>query len=100
MRDVNPDETGYEPIINPSPTTPTSSPEYYINISQASTILEHDVNVTGDVLEEFIQERNQRTKSKNKQRKRRWNKMEMSLLKEVMPQEVEQLPWDIDGNVI
>ena len=51
-RDVNLDETGYEPI-NPSPTTPTSSPEDYINISQASTILEHDVNLTGDVLEEF-----------------------------------------------
>ena len=58
------------------------------------------MNLTGDVLEEFIQEKNQRTKSKNKQRKRRWNKMDMSLLKEVMPQEVEQLPWDIDGNVI
>ena len=26
--------------------------------------------------------------------------MDMSLLKEVMPQEVGQLPWDIDGNVI
>ena len=26
--------------------------------------------------------------------------MDMSLLKEVMPQEVEELPWDIDGNVI
>ena len=24
----------------------------------------------------------------------------MSLLKEVMPQEVEQLPWDIHGNVM
>ena len=57
------------------------------------------MNLTGDLLEEFIQEKNQRTKSKNKQRKRRWNKMDMSLLKEVMPQE-EQLLWDIDGNVI
>ena len=80
--DVNPDETGYEPI-NPSPTTPTNSPEDYINISQASTILEQVVNPTGDVLEEFIQEKNQRTKSKNKQRKRRQNKMDMSLLKEL-----------------
>ena len=26
--------------------------------------------------------------------------MDISLLKEVMPQEVEELPWDIDGNVI
>ena len=29
--EVNPDETEYEPIT-PSPTTPTSSPEDYINI--------------------------------------------------------------------
>ena len=67
-RDINPDETGYE-HINPSPTTSTSSLEDYINITQASTILEHDVNVTGDVLEECIQEKNQRTKSINKQKK-------------------------------
>ena len=52
--------------------------------------------LTGDVLEEFIQEKNQRTKSKNKQRKERQNKMDMELLKEIMPQEVEQLPWDIN----
>ena len=81
---VNPDETGYEPI-NPSPTTPTSSPENYITLVR-HPILEHDVNLTGDVLEKFIQEKNQRTKSKNKQRKRRRNKIDMSLLKEVMPQ--------------
>ena len=98
-RSVNPDENGYEPIT-PSPTTPSSSPEDYINISQASTILEHDVDLTTDVVEDFIQEKNERTKRKNKQRKRRCNRMYMSLLKEVMPQEVEELPWDIDGNVI
>ena len=97
-RNVNANETRYEPIT-PSPTTPTSPPEDYINISQASIIL-HDVNLTSDVVEDFIQEKNQRTKSKNKQRKRRCNRMDMSLLKEVMPQEVEELPWDIDGNII
>ena len=48
-RNVHPDENGYEPIT-PSPTTPTSSPEDYINISQASTILEHDVDLTTDVV--------------------------------------------------
>ena len=99
QRNVTADETGYEPIT-PSPTTPTSSPEDYINISQASTILEHDVDITNDVVEDFIQEKNQRTKSKNKQRKRTCNRMDISLLKEVMPQEVEGLPWDIDRNVI
>ena len=26
--------------------------------------------------------------------------MDMALLKEVMPQEVEEVPWDIDGNII
>ena len=41
-RNVNGDETRYEPIT-PSPTTPTSSPEDYTNTSQASTILEHDI---------------------------------------------------------
>ena len=89
-------------VITPSPTTPTSSPEDYINISQASTILEHDVDLTTDVVEDFrpIQEKNERTKRKNKQRKGRCNRMDMSLLKEVMPQEVEEVPWDIDGNVI
>ena len=97
-RNVNANETRYEPNT-PSPTTPTTSPEYYINISEASTILEYDVNLTSDVVEDFIQEKNQRTKSKNKQRKR-CNRMDISLLKEIMPQEVEQLPWDIDGNVI
>ena len=67
---VNVDETGYEPIT-PSHTTPTSSPEDYISISQASTILEYDVDLTSNVVEDFIHEKNQRTKSKNKQRKRR-----------------------------
>ena len=67
-RNVNDNETRYEPIT-PSPTTSTSSPEDYINTSQASTILEHDVDLTSDVVEDFIQEKNQRTKSKNKQRK-------------------------------
>ena len=46
-RNVNANETTYEPIT-PSPTTPTSFPEDYINISQASTISEHGVNRTGD----------------------------------------------------
>ena len=69
-RNVHPDENGYEPIT-PSPTTPTSSPEDYIDISQASTILEHDVDLTTDVMEDFIQEKNERTKRKNKERKRR-----------------------------
>ena len=36
---------------------------------------------------------------KKKQRKRRQNHMDMSLLQEVVPQEVEEVPWDIDGNV-
>ena len=99
QRNVTAGETGYE-SITPSPTTPTSSPEDYIKISQASTILEHDVDLTSDVVEDFIQEKNQRTKSNNKQRKKRCNRMDMSLLKQVMPQEVEELPWDIYGNVI
>ena len=73
-----PDETEYEPIT-PSPTTSTSSPEDYINISQATTILEHDVDLTCDIVEDFIQEKMQRTKMKNKQRKR-CNHMDMSLL--------------------
>ena len=76
---VIPDETEYEPVT-PSPTTPTSSPEDYIDISQATTILEHDVDLTCDIVEDFIQEKMQRTKMKNKQRKRRRNHMDMSLL--------------------
>ena len=89
-RNVNGDETRYQPITA-SPTTPTHSLEDYINTSQASTILEHDVDLTSDVVEDFIQEKNQRTKSKSKQRKRRHNRIDMSRLKEVMPQEVEEL---------
>ena len=69
-RNVNTNENTYEPIT-PSPTTPTRSSDNYINISQGSTILEHDVNFTSDEFADFIQVKNQRTKSKNKQRKRR-----------------------------
>ena len=67
---VIPDETGYE-AVTPSPTTPTSSPEDYIDISQATTILESDVDLTCDIVEDFIQEKMQRTKMKNKQRKKK-----------------------------
>ena len=44
VKEVNSEESNYEPI------TPTSSPEDYINITDASTILEHDVNLTDEVL--------------------------------------------------
>ena len=39
VKEVNSEEPNYEPIT-PSPTTPTSSPEDYINITDVSTILE------------------------------------------------------------
>ena len=68
VKEVNSEEPNYEPIT-PSPTTPTSSPEDYINITDASTILEHDVNLTAEVLEDFIEEKRQRTNKKNKQKK-------------------------------
>ena len=63
VKEVNSEEPNYEPIT-PSPTTPTSSPEDYINITDASTILEHEVNLTTKVFEDFIKEKKQRTNLK------------------------------------
>ena len=63
VKEVNTEQPNYEPIA-PSPTTPTGSPEDYINIMDASNILEHDVNLTAEVLEDFIEEKRQRTNKK------------------------------------
>ena len=65
-----PDETEYEPIT-PSPTTPTSSPKDYIDISQATTILEHDVDLTCDVVEDFIQEKNAEDQNEKQAKKKK-----------------------------
>ena len=63
VKEVNTEEPNYESITS-SPITPTSSPEDYINITDASTILEHDVNLTAEVLEDFTEEKRQRTDKK------------------------------------
>ena len=62
-KEVNTEEPNYEPITL-SCTTPTSSPEDYINITDASTMLEHDVYLTAEVVEDFIEEKRQRTNKK------------------------------------
>ena len=55
-------------------------------------MLEHDVNLTAEVLGHFIKEKRQRTNKNNQQRKRRRNRMDMSLLTDITTEEVEKLP--------